>query len=423
MPKTPSPSSTADAASADGLERLQKVLAAAGLGSRRHCEALITAGRVEVDRRVVLELGTKVDRQHQEIRVDGVALPQPRLVYFMVNKPPGVLSTNSDPSGRPRVVDLVAYRGRLFTVGRLDMSSEGLILVTNDGELANRLTHPRYGVEKTYQVEVAGTLERKELEQLRRGVHLAEGLARVVSAKVMRQYRNSTLLEIVLAEGRNREIRRILARVGHKVERLKRTALGPLKLADLPSGEVRMLERDEVRRLKQAAAGAPVDRPRRRKRAATAPRPRNRSLPDRSSEAMLSPPPTNRSPVANPRASVRAAASRLASSVAREPRGKLRTPSTASHDQSAGRRSLRPSRLPPAGDDCRQPPDRPRYVSAPIRRPRDRPADRAGAVSDAAARRLGRSVARSSIGPVRHRASRRRGAPVGSTSSTWWSAS
>ena len=167
---------------------------------------------------------------------------------------------------------MIAYTGRLFTVGRLDMSSEGLILVTNDGELANGLTHPRYGVEKTYQVEVAGILDRKELEKLRQGVHLAEGFARVVSAKVIRQYKQSSLMEIVLNEGRNREIRRLLARVGHKVQRLKRVAIGPLRLADLPVGHVRPLERDEVRRLKQATHGVETKSPRRPRRPAVAPR-------------------------------------------------------------------------------------------------------------------------------------------------------
>jgi 23S rRNA pseudouridine2605 synthase len=250
---------------AHGPERLQKLLAAAGLGSRRKCEELILSGRVEVDRRVVRELGTKADSQKAEIRVDGVPLPRPRLVYFLVNKPTGVVSTNSDPSGRPRVIDLIAYPGRLFTVGRLDMSSEGLILVTNDGELANRLTHPRYGVEKTYQVEVAGTLDRQELDKLHKGVHLAEGFARVVSAKIKHQYKNSTLLEIVLNEGRNREIRRLLARVGHKAMRLKRIALGPLRLADLPSGQVRPLLREELRSLRQAARGSHAQSPRRPK--------------------------------------------------------------------------------------------------------------------------------------------------------------
>ena len=130
-----------------GGERLQKVLAAAGLGSRRQCEELITTGRVEIDRVVVTELGTRVDPLRQQVRVDGMPLARPKLVYYAVNKPVGVLCTNRDPSGRPRVVDLVPGRdARLFTIGRLDLHSEGLILVTNDGELANRLTHPRYGV-------------------------------------------------------------------------------------------------------------------------------------------------------------------------------------------------------------------------------------------------------------------------------------
>jgi 23S rRNA pseudouridine2605 synthase len=262
MPRPQDSQSTSDASadSPDGPLRLQKILAAAGLGSRRQCEELILTGRVEVDRQVVTELGTKADPLRQEIRVDGVNLPRPKLVYFIVNKPSGVLSTNSDPSGRPRVIDLVPYPGRLFAIGRLDMSSEGMILVTNDGELADRLTHPRYGVEKTYHVEVAGSLERAELEKLRKGVHLAEGFAKVVSAKVLRSYKQSTLVEIVLAEGRNREIRRILARVGHKVERLRRVAIGPLRLADLPLGTSRPLERDEIKQLKRAARGLQTDR-------------------------------------------------------------------------------------------------------------------------------------------------------------------
>jgi 23S rRNA pseudouridine2605 synthase len=254
-----------------GPQRLQKVLASAGVGSRRHCEELIAAGRVEVDKQVVTELGSKADPARQEIRVDGELLRLDRHVYFVVNKPTGVVCTNSDPSGRMRVTDLVAYDGRLFTVGRLDMSSEGLILVTNDGELANRLAHPRYGIEKTYYVEVAGVIESPQLERLRKGVHLAEGFARVVSVKVKHQYKNSTLLEIVLNEGRNRELRRILARVGHKVERLKRVALGPLRLGELPPGHVRQLERGELRTLKQAAYGKPASRPRTRPRRASKP--------------------------------------------------------------------------------------------------------------------------------------------------------
>ena len=237
-------------------ERLQKILAAAGLGSRRDCEELILAGRVEVDRRVVTTLGTKANPREQEIRIDGDPLPRPKLVYFMVNKPPGVVTTNVDPAGRPRVIDLVPDKGgHLFAVGRLDMSSEGLILVTNDGELANRLTHPRYEVEKTYHVEVAGRLDNEQLRELRKGVHLAEGFAKVVGATIKKTMHKSTLLEIVLKEGKNREIRRLLARVGHKVLRLKRIAIGPLRLGELPAGSFRPLSFEELDKLRETATG------------------------------------------------------------------------------------------------------------------------------------------------------------------------
>jgi 23S rRNA pseudouridine2605 synthase len=230
-------------------DRLQKVLAAAGVGSRRDCEELIREGRVEVDRQVVTELGTRVDPVVHEIRVDGEALRQPKRLYFAVNKPVGVVTTNFDPSGRPRVIDLVNTEERVFAVGRLDRSSEGLILVTNDGEFANRITHPRYGVEKTYLARVAGTPGPAELARLRKGVYLSDGYCRVQSIVAKSRHKNSSDLVIVLNEGRNRELRRILARVGHKVLRLKRTAVGPIKLADLPIGAWRRLMPGEVEAL------------------------------------------------------------------------------------------------------------------------------------------------------------------------------
>ena len=236
-----------------GSQRLQKVLAAAGAGSRRQSEELILAGRVEVDRRVVTELGTRVDPDRQEIRLDGVPLRRPKQVHYAVHKPTGVVSTNRDPSGRPRVIDLLPKSDlRLYPVGRLDLNSEGLILVTNDGELANRLTHPRYGVEKTYRVQVAGHLDREVLAQLRRGVRLAEGMARVARVKITGKRKDSTILEMVLDEGRNRQIRRLLARVGHKVLRLVRIAVGPVRLGNLPPGHHRRLTRQEVEALRRA---------------------------------------------------------------------------------------------------------------------------------------------------------------------------
>lgn len=237
-------------------ERLQKVLAAAGIGSRRECETLILEGRVEVDKTVVTELGRRVDPAEHEIRVDGVALTNPRRLYIALNKPVGVVCTNYDPDGRTRVIDLIKTDQRLFPVGRLDRTSEGLILVTNDGELANRLTHPRYGVAKKYLVRVAGQPTQEQLESLLHGVHLAEGFAKASAIHVKKRQKQCTDMEITLDEGKNREIRRLLARVGHKVVRLKRIAMGSLKLGELRSGEYRKLTDDELRELKECIARA-----------------------------------------------------------------------------------------------------------------------------------------------------------------------
>jgi len=250
--KRPSAGPKVPSAPIGGPQRLQKVLAAAGLGSRRQCEELITTGRVEIDRRVVTELGSRVDPDAQEVRVDGTPLAKPKLAYYAVNKPSGVVSTGRDPSGRPRVIDLVPTKHeRLFAIGRLDLHSEGLILVTNDGDLANRLTHPRYGVSKTYRIVVAGSPAREVLEQLRHGVRLAEGLARAERVEVKSHHKNSTVLEMILREGKNREIRRILARVGHKVLRLTRIAVGPVRLGTLRCGASRRLTHEEIKTLRR----------------------------------------------------------------------------------------------------------------------------------------------------------------------------
>jgi 23S rRNA pseudouridine2605 synthase len=268
----------------DGLERLQKVLAAAGLGSRRSCEELITTGRVEVDRQVVTQLGSRVDPHAQEIRVDGERLPHPKRVVFMLHKPVGVVTTNYDPSGRPRVVDLVPGDQRLFAIGRLDRMSEGLILITNDGGLANLLAHPRYGVEKKYLVQVAGVPTEELLDRLRRGIRLAEGEVHAKRVSIRSQHKQSAVLEMVLDEGKNREIRRMLARLGHKVHQLKRVAIGGLSLGNLLPGQWRQLawsEIEELRRDALAALGPEAERepppaPRRER----APRPgRGRPLP------------------------------------------------------------------------------------------------------------------------------------------------
>jgi 23S rRNA pseudouridine2605 synthase len=230
-------------------ERLQKVLAAAGIASRRDCEEYISQGRVEVDGKVVTELGIRVDPARSDIKVDGATLTKTKLVYFAVNKPAGVLCTNEDPAGRERVIDLVPSKDRLFTVGRLDQFSEGLILVTNDGELANKLAHPRYEVPKEYLVEVAGHLSAEDIRKLLKGVHLAEGVAKVDKLYIRHRRPGCMILEMILREGKNREIRRVLARLGHKVMKLKRVAYGPLRLAKMPLGAHRRLTIGEVKKL------------------------------------------------------------------------------------------------------------------------------------------------------------------------------
>jgi len=244
------------------LERLQKVLAAAGLASRRHCEEYILDGRVTVDGKVVTTLGIKVDPHAQKVCVDGERIRVEKKQYFLVNKPPGIVSTNADPQGRPRVIDLLPpWKGRLFSVGRLDEGSEGLLLVTNDGDLAHRLAHPKFQVERVYRALVAGIPTEDVLRQLRQGLFFTEGKFRVRDVRKIKSSLQSTVLELVLTEGQNREIRRLLARVGHKVMKLKRIAFGPLRLGDLVSGGYRPLTSAELSQLRAFAAADPARRP------------------------------------------------------------------------------------------------------------------------------------------------------------------
>jgi 23S rRNA pseudouridine2605 synthase len=234
-------------------ERLNKALAHAGYGSRRQVEELILAGRVSLDGRTVRELGTRV-RPGQKITVDGASAKQEKLTYWLVYKPRGYLCTNFDPSGRPRVIDLVPQISqRVYTVGRLDENSEGLILLTNDGDLANRLMHPRFGVEKTYQVQVAGHPTTADLRQLLDGVWISEGRVRAKKVRRLKSQGASTWLRIILSEGKNREIRRMLAKLRHKVLALRRVAIGPIKAPALQPGKSRRLRGDEVQALRDAA--------------------------------------------------------------------------------------------------------------------------------------------------------------------------
>jgi 23S rRNA pseudouridine2605 synthase len=239
-----------------GGVRLQKVLAAAGLGSRRHCEELIAEGRVEVDGEKVRRYGARVDPQHQVIRVDGLRIPSRQdLAYLALNKPAGVLTTMSDDRGRPTVGDLLGDRQeRLYHVGRLDYETEGLMLFTNDGDLAHRLMHPKYGVLKTYLADVPGPVDRGLGRRLMTGIELEDGVASADKFRVVERAGSRALVEITLHEGRKHIVRRLLAAVGHPVSRLVRTSVGPVKLGNLKSGTSRVLTTTEVGEL-YAAVG------------------------------------------------------------------------------------------------------------------------------------------------------------------------
>ncbi len=232
-------------------ERLQKVLARAGLGSRRVCEELIEDGRVTIDG-VEAVLGARVDVEHDEIAVDGVHIGvRPDLVHYLLNKPAGVVTTAEDTHGRPTVIDIVPSDPRVHPVGRLDMDTEGLLLLTNDGTLTHRLTHPSFGVDKEYVAEVTGTPSRGALRQLREGVELEDG----VTAPARASSPSPGVVRLVIHEGRNRQVRRMCEAVGHPVLRLVRTRIGPLRDTSLAPGEWRSLTQDEVRALERAAVG------------------------------------------------------------------------------------------------------------------------------------------------------------------------
>jgi 23S rRNA pseudouridine2605 synthase len=231
-----------------GGVRLQKVLAAAGVGSRRHCEELIGAGRVEVDGEIVRRFGARVDPQHQVIRVDGRRIPASEdLVYIALNKPAGVLTSMSDSRGRATMADLLGdVAERLFHVGRLDYDTEGLLLLTNDGELAHRLAHPRFGVPKTYLAEVTGPVPKDLGRQLITGVELEDGVASADKFRVVEQVGTRALVEITLHEGRKHIVKRMLAAAGHPVTRLVRTQVGPVSLGSMRPGTTRRLTTREV---------------------------------------------------------------------------------------------------------------------------------------------------------------------------------
>ncbi len=238
-------------------ERIQKVLAAAGYGSRRACEDLVREGRVQLNGTVVDALPVLVDPQVDRLHVDHRPCRSAKRVYFLLHKPKGVVCTNRDPAGRVRAADLLrGVREQVYPVGRLDMNSTGLLLMTNDGALAERLTHPRYGIEKTYAATVAGRVGTEELQRLRQGIYLSEGKTKPAGITVVHRGRDQTQLEIKLREGRNRQIRRMLARLGHRVLNLKRTHIGRLSVRGLGPGNFRPLHSTEIRMLHKVSNAA-----------------------------------------------------------------------------------------------------------------------------------------------------------------------
>lgn len=232
-------------------ERLQKALAAAGLGSRRRCEEIIEAGRVAVNGRAAV-LGDRVDLQNDRVSVDGVTIELAvEKVYFLLNKPPGYITTVKDTRRRPTVMDLLHEEGRLFPVGRLDRDTRGLLLITNDGFLAHRLLHPSHGVEKTYVVRASGQLSPRGLSRLRKGIPLEEGITAPARIKVLAQGTEGCLLEVAIHEGRKRQVRRMCAAVGLEVTDLIRTRFGPLDLKGVEEGSYRPLSGRELQALRE----------------------------------------------------------------------------------------------------------------------------------------------------------------------------
>ncbi|NLW84043.1 MAG: rRNA pseudouridine synthase [Phycisphaerae bacterium] len=232
--------------------RLQKILAASGIDSRRRCEQLILGGAVTVNGEVINTLPAFADPDKDDIRIEGRRIRAESKVYFLLNKPKNVICTSHDPQGRAMAVDLAPCKERVFCVGRLDAETTGLILLTNDAELTNRLTHPRYELPKTYEVVIRGRMEGDDIEKLKKGVWLAEGKTERAALRVIRRTNLETTLEIIIRQGLNRQLRRSFARVGYKVKGLKRTAIGDIELKGIPSGQCKKLSATQLAYLRRA---------------------------------------------------------------------------------------------------------------------------------------------------------------------------
>ncbi len=247
-PKSKTPASPG---SADGRIRLQKFLSECGVASRRHAEKLIVEGKVEVNNVVVKELGTKVHPQRDIVRVSRRIVKPAQRGIILLNKPRGVVSTLSDPEGRPTVAEfLTKHFKSYFPVGRLDWDSTGLMILTNDGEMAERLMHPRYGFERTYHVRVEGIPNDNTIQKLEQGVRLEDGLARAKAIRLLKNDENSAWIEITIAEGRNRIVRRMMDKVRHPVMKLKRVSYGPFRLGNLDTGQIRKLTEKEYQQIR-----------------------------------------------------------------------------------------------------------------------------------------------------------------------------
>lgn len=231
-------------------ERIQKILARAGICSRRKAEEYIAAGRVTVDGQVITRPGVKVDAEHAAISFDGKPVSREEKVYILLNKPPGYVTTMADPQGRPIVMDLLpGIKHRIFPVGRLDLDSEGALILTNDGALANKLLHPRYEVNKTYEATIQGFPQPSALQQLEQGVVLDGHKTWPAALKILRRKKGTTTIEIIIHEGKKRQVRKMFQAVGHHVLRLKRTAYGGLKLGSLGQGKYRFLMENDIKKL------------------------------------------------------------------------------------------------------------------------------------------------------------------------------
>ena len=252
MRKTPKKTKKTKSSAPAGKQRLQKILAASGIDSRRKCETLILEHAVSVNGEIVNELPAFADPEKDDIRVDGQRIKQTKKVYFLLNKPKGVICTSSDPQRRQKAVDLVDCPERIVCVGRLDIDTTGAIILTNDSELVNRLTHPKYELPKTYQIVVRGRVEGADVEKLKKGVWLAEGKTQGAAVKIIRRSHAETTLQVVISQGLNRQIRRMFSQLGYKVKLLKRTQIGDIVLKGIAAGNYKRLTKPQLAYLKRA---------------------------------------------------------------------------------------------------------------------------------------------------------------------------